>query len=134
MLCGILGGFSVFGSVGKDFCRLERAVRALLSRLRFIFVLRASAMFWAADMTTSAAVTVGFEIYLCLNNTIPDILVAFVIFHPQAPSTIMLVRGAKHPPFDGVLIPVFPLDGIFVNECLHSDGHKREGKIVVVAV
>ena len=46
----------------------------------------------------------------------------------------MLVRGAKHPPFDGVLIPVFPLDGIFVNECLHSDGHKREGKIVVVAV
>ena len=35
-------------------------------------------MFCAAAMTASAAVTVGFEIYLCLKNTMPDILVALV--------------------------------------------------------
>ena len=60
------------------FCRLERVVRVLLPRWRFIFVLRESAIFCAATMTESAAVTVGFKIYLCLKNTMPDILVARV--------------------------------------------------------
>ena len=46
----------------------------------------------------------------------------------------MLPRGAKHPPFYGVLVPGFPSDGIYVNECLHSDGQEREGIIVMVAV
>ena len=46
----------------------------------------------------------------------------------------MLVGGANHPPFDGVLIPGFPSAGLLVNECLHYDGNKREGIIVMVAV
>ena len=60
------------------FCRLERALRDLSPRWQFIFVLRVSAMFCAVAMMASAAVTVGFEIYLCLKNTMPDILVALV--------------------------------------------------------
>ena len=62
------------------FCRLERAVRDSSLRWRFMFVLRASSMFCAATMTASAAVTVGFEIYFCLKNTMPDILVNPVFF------------------------------------------------------
>ena len=62
------------------FCRLERVVRVLLPRWRFIFVLRESAIFCAATMTESAAVTVGFKIYFCLKNTMPNILVALVFF------------------------------------------------------
>ena len=46
---------------------------------------------------------------------------------------IILVRSAKNPPFDGMLIPGFRSDRIFVNECLHSDRHKREDRIVMVA-
>ena len=79
MLCRILGVFFC-GSLGKDFCRLERSVRDSSPRWGFIFVLRASAMYWDADRTASAALTVGFEIYLCLKNTMPDILVTFVFF------------------------------------------------------
>ena len=45
-----------------------------------LFFLRASAMFCAAAMTTSAAVTVGFEIYLCFKNTMLDILDALEFF------------------------------------------------------
>ena len=46
----------------------------------------------------------------------------------------MLIEGAKYPSFDGVLILGFPPDGILLNECLHSGGHEREGKIVMVVV
>ena len=80
MFCRILGGFFVCGGVGEYFCRLERAMRALSPRWQFISVLRASAMFWAAAMMASAAVTVRFEINLCLKNTMPEILVALVFF------------------------------------------------------
>ena len=80
MLCRILVSFFVCGGVGKYCFRLERAVRALSPRRRFIFVLRASAMFWAVSMTASAAVIVRFEIYFCFKNTMPDILVALVFF------------------------------------------------------
>ena len=51
----------------KRFFRLEWAVMALSPRWRFIFVLRASDMFYDMVMTASAVLTVGFEIYLCLN-------------------------------------------------------------------
>ena len=46
----------------------------------------------------------------------------------------MLVGGAKQPTLDGMLVPDFPWVGILVNECLHSDGHKRDVRIVSVAV
>ena len=35
-------------------------------------------MSWDAARTVSATVTAGFEIYLCLKNTMPNILVALV--------------------------------------------------------
>ena len=47
---------------------------------------------------------------------------------------IILVVGAKHPPFYGVIIPCFPLAEILVNERLHYDRHERESRIVMVAV
>ena len=47
---------------------------------------------------------------------------------------IMIIGGANHPPFDGVLILGFTLAGILMNDCLHSDGHEREGRIFMVAV
>ena len=46
----------------------------------------------------------------------------------------MFIRGANNSPFDGVLTLGFSLAGIFVNECLHFDGHERERRIVMVAV
>ena len=60
------------------FCRFEKVVIALLLRWWFIFVLRESAIFCAADITASAEVTVEFEIYLCFKNTMPSILVALL--------------------------------------------------------
>ena len=78
MLCRTLGGFFVYGGMGEGFYRLERSVRDLLRRWRFIFVLRVSAMFFATDMMAFAAMTVGFEIYLCFKNTMSDILVTLV--------------------------------------------------------
>ena len=60
-------------------CRLIRSVSAYLSRWRSRFVCRAAAMSCAAVRMVSAAVTVGFEIYLCFKNTMPDIIVACVL-------------------------------------------------------
>ena len=37
-------------------------------------------MSWAVARKASAAVTVGFEIYLCFKNTMHDILVTLVFF------------------------------------------------------
>ena len=75
---GSSGDFLFAAAWAKIFFRLERDVRASLPRWRSIFVLRASSMFCATDMTESCAVTVGFEIYSCLKNNMPDILVALV--------------------------------------------------------
>ena len=75
---GSLAAFLFAASWANIFCRLEKDVRASSPMWRFVFVLRESAMLCAAAMTASAAVTVGFEIYLCLKNTMPDILVALV--------------------------------------------------------
>ena len=46
----------------------------------------------------------------------------------------MLIGGANNPPFDGMLIPSFPSAEILMKECLHSDGHKSEGRIVMVSM
>ena len=75
---GSLADFLFAVAWAKIFCRLKRAVRALSPRWWLIFVLRVSAMFYAVAMMASAVANVGFEIYLCLKNTMPNILVALV--------------------------------------------------------
>ena len=51
-----------------------------------ILIFSAAAKFWAADMTASSGVTLGFEMYLCLWKTVLEIRTARVliihIFHP----------------------------------------------------
>ena len=63
----------------NSFCRRNNYCMEDSFRWCGIF-LSASDMFAAAAMTESSGMTVGFVMYLCLKNTVPDTLVARVSF------------------------------------------------------
>ena len=63
----------------NSFCRRDNYCMEDSFRWWGIF-LSASDMFAAAAMTESSVMTVGFVMYLCLKNTVPDTLVARVSF------------------------------------------------------
>ena len=64
----------------NSFCRRANSCTEDSFRWCGILFWSASARFAAAAMTASSGSTVGFVMYLCLKNTVPDTLVARVSF------------------------------------------------------
>ena len=74
-----VGSFLLFRCLGKYELQVVKGSDCFFTEVAVQFFLRAAAMSCAAARTTLAAVTVDFEMYLCLKNNMPDILVALVI-------------------------------------------------------
>ena len=60
-----------------------------------ILPLRADSIFAAAAMMSYSGGDVELVIYLCLKNTVPDILLVTCFFHPQLPASIVF-GGSAH--------------------------------------
>ena len=79
MLGRFVGGFLLFCFLGKYELQVGEGGECFFAKVTVQFFWRSAAMSWAAAKTASVTVTVGFEMYLCLKNTMPDILVSQVL-------------------------------------------------------
>ena len=80
MLGWFVGGFLLFRCPDEYELQVGEGSECFFSEVVVqFFFRRTAAMSCAAARTASAAVTVGFKIYLCLKNTMPDIIVALVL-------------------------------------------------------
>ena len=78
--------------------------------------------------------TFGFEMYLCLWNTVDETLAARVFNIQKSPRTVMFERSSKDVALSALFGESLSSIWFIVDQRFHYDRYKRCGIVVVLAV